>query len=501
MARALVRSPLTFPAPIALTPNAYAPAAQFSWLLQFTADLTLACAMAALAARLRRPALRAMAAAWIVHSLVAFDNYLFFRFPTVKEGWPDVLNLLLPWALGGSLVAFYGFAARSVAGLDPAPRVPWRRVWAWMAAFTVAGAFIEYSAALLWAGDSRTSMVTSRLTFALTYIVSAAITYRAMRSSPTSRKWLWPLMGAQVFRVCQLGIDLSLRLKSVSTGLDTSEQGIVVSLQLLALILLGLASASVGLEQERSVVLDQERRLYAAQLSATQSERMESLGRLAGGVAHDFNNLLTVILTSAQDTLAENPRDESMRAIVDSAERGAQLTRQLMNFARGQPTAPRRLIIADAVRQMEPLLQRLVEKSHVLQFDLESDRAVMMDPSQFEQVLMNLAVNARDAMPGGGTLTVALDAVDLSDATSIIGGVLQPGPYARLSVSDTGVGMSPEVIARAFDPFYTTKGVTGGSGLGLATVLSAVRQAMGDVRIESRPGEGARFEILLPAIA
>ena len=235
---------------------------------------------------------------------------------------------------------------------------------------------------------------------------------------------------------------------------------------------------------------------YQAQL--LQSQKMEALGRLAGGVAHDFNNQLTVILGCCE-SLEEFAPSEELTDIRLAGQKAAGLTRQLLAFARRQHFSPRLLDVNRVVSESEKLLLRMLGDDVVLQLSCNDGLwPVLMDPVQFEQVVVNLAVNARDAMPGGGTLTIVLSNAHLDEAAAAPFSGAAAGDYVLLSVRDTGQGMPREVQDRAFEPFFTTKPVGKGTGLGLATVHGIVTQSGGAVRIESAPGKGCRFEVLIP---
>ena len=240
-----------------------------------------------------------------------------------------------------------------------------------------------------------------------------------------------------------------------------------------------------------------------------QSQRLESLGQLAGGVAHDFNNLLGVISSYAgfvaEVLEKEAPsRDwETARSDIEqvqrAAERAAELTHQLLSFARREVVQPRVLSFNDVVAGIKQLLLRTLGEHVELITALPDDVGqVVADPGQFEQVLVNLAVNARDAMPRGGTLTIETANVTVDDECAASRPNLTPGRYAALKVSDTGTGMPIDVIERAFEPFFTTKPKGVGTGLGLATVYGIVTQAGGDVRIHSEPGLGTTVTVLIP---
>ena len=235
-----------------------------------------------------------------------------------------------------------------------------------------------------------------------------------------------------------------------------------------------------------------------------QSQRLETIGQLAGGIAHDFNNLLAVILNYADFVAEELPEGDLRRDVEEiqrAASRAADLTRQLLIFARREVTNPQVLDLNAIVNGVEKLLRRTIGEDVELTLSLADDLpCVRADPGQMEQVFLNLTLNARDAMPTGGSLVVETSAVDLDAAREVGRPDVAPGSYVRLSVSDTGVGMSPEVAARAFEPFFTTKPPGHGTGLGLATVYGIVTQAGGNITISSEPGSGTRLSIHLPAV-
>jgi two-component system cell cycle sensor histidine kinase/response regulator CckA len=247
-----------------------------------------------------------------------------------------------------------------------------------------------------------------------------------------------------------------------------------------------------------------ERRLLEERLR--QAQKMEAIGRLAGGVAHDFNNMLTVIASRSDLLLeflrAEDPLRRHVELIQQTAERAAALTQRLLAFSRKQLLHPRVLQLSGVVHGMKPMLSRLlgehIEIVTVLPPDLGAVRA---DQAQLEQVILNLVVNARDAMPAGGRLTLETANDEVDEAFVRRHNGLGPGPCVRLSVTDTGTGMDPATQAHLFEPFYTTKSPGRGTGLGLATVYGIVRQSGGAIAVQSAPGAGSTFTIYLPRVA
>ncbi|MGE3956414.1 MAG: response regulator [Vicinamibacterales bacterium] len=243
---------------------------------------------------------------------------------------------------------------------------------------------------------------------------------------------------------------------------------------------------------------------HALEQQFRQAQKMEAVGRLAGGVAHDFNNLLTVIsgfTEMAMTGLAgDDPLRKDLEQVALAGERGAALTRQLLAFSRKQALEPVPFVLGKVVREAESMVRRLVgeDVSISLRADEGEAGTILAEPGQIEQVLMNLVVNARDAMPTGGRLAITTSnrTLDFEDAAIHVG--TSPGPYSVLTVADTGHGMSDEVLSRIFEPFFTTKGTGKGSGLGLSTVYGIVTQLGGTIEVASTPGSGTRFDVFFP---
>jgi nitrogen-specific signal transduction histidine kinase/ActR/RegA family two-component response regulator len=236
-----------------------------------------------------------------------------------------------------------------------------------------------------------------------------------------------------------------------------------------------------------------------------QAQKMEAVGRLAGGIAHDFNNLLTVIISYSEMVLAGLPLDQPVRPLIQevrkAGERAARVTRQLLAYSRKQVLRLEVLDMNDVVGETQPLLERLLgaDINLVAILDPRVGR-VSADLGQTTQVLLNLVVNARDAMPDGGDVVIETRNVDLTEADRWTDVDFRPGPHVLLSVTDTGTGMNEEVQAHLFEPFFTTKEVGKGTGLGLSTVYGIVKQSGGQIDIRTRPGEGTTVRLYFPRI-
>ena len=257
----------------------------------------------------------------------------------------------------------------------------------------------------------------------------------------------------------------------------------------------GVPVRGIGISQDVT-----ERRVLDAQVQ--QAQKMDAIGRLAGGVAHDFNNLLTEILGYCElllvDTAADDPRRPDITEIQKAGSSAARLTRQLLAFSRKEIVEPKLLDLNAIVSDMLVMLDRMIGEDVTLVVDLHEHVLVQADRGHLEQILMNLAVNARDAMPAGGTLTIETASVELAAHQVMTHLPVAAGPYVRLTVTDTGSGMTPDVQARLFEPFFTTKPVGHGTGLGLATVHGIVTRNGGGISVSSRPGRGTSFQVYLP---
>lgn len=235
-----------------------------------------------------------------------------------------------------------------------------------------------------------------------------------------------------------------------------------------------------------------------------QSQKMEAVGRLAGGIAHDFNNLLMVVIGFSQRLLeqfATHPACEELEMVNQAGLRAAALTKKLLTFSRQQVFEPKEWPVNQTIREMEDILQRMIGEHIQMVVVLHPHTGhALVDPVQLEQVMMNLVVNARDAMPDGGLLNIETDNVDLDEPFAQSHPGSTSGPYVKIMVHDTGCGMNTETMAHIFEPFFTTKGPEKGTGLGLATVYGIVKQSRGYVEVTSELGRGARFTVYLPRV-
>ncbi|WP_168219497.1 PAS domain S-box protein [Limnoglobus roseus] len=319
------------------------------------------------------------------------------------------------------------------------------------------------------------------------------------------------MIGRPVFVAAPPGEEATMRAlhsRMVASGTNTSfeafrrrKDGSLVELSVALFPIRNAAGDATGY----GAIFRDITQLRQLQQQFRQAQKMESIGLLAGGVVHDFNNLLTVIGGYSNLLIEDLPQNDHTRETVQeiraAGERAANLTRQLLAFSRRQVLAPVVLALNDIVGQSMRMFQRLIGADIAIRFDADPAlKRVKADLGQVEQALMNLIVNARDAMLGGGQLAIATRNETVTHSANGNGGDLRPGEYVRLSVSDTGCGIPADVQARIFEPFFTTKGVERGTGLGLAMVYGFVTQSGGQIAVTSTVGGGTTFDIMLPAL-
>jgi signal transduction histidine kinase/CheY-like chemotaxis protein len=261
-----------------------------------------------------------------------------------------------------------------------------------------------------------------------------------------------------------------------------------------------------GLTVDLTELKRSERALHQSEEQLRQAQKMDAVGKLAGGIAHDFNNLLMVIRGDSDLMLRRLPPGHPLRpnaeGVREAADQAATLTRQLLAFSRKQVVAPRLVDLNGIVASIHAMLERLLgETINLVTVTAPDLGGVKADPGQMEQMILNLCVNARDAMPDGGRLTIRTANADLDEEAAKEWNDARPGPYVMLEVSDTGGGMDPETRAHLFEPFFTTKEQGKGTGLGLSTVYGTVQQSGGHISVESEPGQGSTFRVYLPRVA
>ncbi len=492
--------------------NSFALATEISWTLQSAIAVTFAVALAGLAVHLKRPGTSGLAVAWAWTTLglsaVAVESFVD---STGARPWPTLIFGGLTLAgIGGSIPAFEASVDALSGVRDPLSlRALLRRSlgWSFIGLLTAAllvglanGPFEAVERFVGLVGRVFIVVLYVRLTFhvlASRRTAGARFTgVLAIFACATLVQALRPLLVLLLFRGQPIDASISL---------ETPAAIAFIGFHVFAGTMFGVACVLLALAEERETMLATGRQLRDAELRLERSHRFESIGRLASGVAHDFNNLLTVISSSAelarQAPLGSKHLVEELREIEKAAARGADLTQQLLAFARRQPQSIAHFDMGERVQLMSSLLERLVGPQITLSVVVHPQcTMVEMDPVRFEQVVLNLVANARDALPTGGRVIVSTSLQQLAIPRSFRETELPAGRYACLTVSDTGTGIAPDVMANLFEPFFTTRHDEGGSGLGLATVHGIISQASGGICVESTPGQGAIFTVYIPSV-
>lgn len=466
--------------------------------------------MTLLAHRLRRPIMRTLAVVWWMQTLVAINLFCYFYWREVFDDHATVRFVgVLALHVSHFVMAPLLRHTRRLVSMGETAVAPTSRTLAGWATIGLITTIMDQTAKHLFpAAETSLTFIVSRVVSSFPYLYALWPTDRdAQRVLSASRESGFTgraLRAALIARVVALTIDLIVRVTPWSADSAAVLTGVVVAVNLIALVLFGTLLLFVSLEHERAVTVRQSAELYAAKLRESHSRRLESLGRLAGGVAHDFNNILTVVVTStdAARDVAGSPTllTAELDAISEAGRQGVALTRQLLDFAREKPISVERFDPAVVLQRMRPIIERVLTASRRLDLQLTAVPALTMDASQFEQVVLNLVVNARDAIDASGAVTITATEATVTRASEMATN-LAVGSYVRLTVRDTGCGISSDVLPRIFDPFVTTKEARGGTGLGLATVQRIARDNGGDVFVESEVGVGTTIEVWLSTIA
>jgi signal transduction histidine kinase/ActR/RegA family two-component response regulator len=436
----------------------------------------------------------------MVAFLVYYD-FLFLRalqrgphtLDVMEQGLTNVLNFLLAAA----------FVARSYWGRTALVRSLCRKMSVYFIVYAVAAGIGDYALTFINANSGSWSS----LAWTVPFIVAASLaaSYEPQRYELTEvplREWK---KGSFLLKNIGLAI-MPLTVLALAMRAGNHDRVVVYGTVIISLACYGAHLTISQYRQQESVVAlqasEERYRLLFQQL--VQAEKMQGIGRLAGGVAHDFNNVLTVIMGYAQHMIEFQDPDtvhNSASQILTASNRAASLTRQLLAFGRKQILQPSVINLNAVMVDVDKMLRRLVaENVQIVTHPAAALGCVKADLGQMEQVLLNLVINARDAMPGGGTITVETANVELDEAYSSQHAGVQPGNYVMLAVSDTGIGMDEATKAHIFEPFFTTKEMGKGSGLGLATVYGVVQQSGGHIWVYSEPGRGSTFKVYLPQV-
>jgi len=473
-----------------------------STFLQAVVTLSFAGVQVGVARHFDRPAMRAMSKFWQLFAIATIPNLLSSWAGAV---WNDkdlsrALNTI-GIALLAAAIPYVRLATAALASPAPPARNVRREAVIWaLGALAIHAVAAFGSAALL--PDARVVTVTlSRLVKLSVIAVPAQIAWLAyVRAGQHQRAIRLLAFGFSALAVRQ-ALSVTLGFSVGMPDLPFSAVVIAVTIEVLAIMCFGAMTLLANTAEELALVQQQSEALIRAEARIASGERMESLGRLAAGVAHDFNNVLQVIRLSAgslRATLAGHDDAVVLEEINDATRHGAALVSQLLTFARQQPQDPKRFDVFDRLRALAPMLQRVSGPVSTCEVSVADGVAVvMMDPAQFEQIVINLVTNARDAVNGDGRILVGMDVVTLDHSAARLACV-EPGRYARLVVHDDGHGIPNDIRARIFEPFFTTKPSGKGSGLGLAMVHGIVRRAGGGVSVESAPNVGTRFTVHLP---
>jgi signal transduction histidine kinase len=469
----------------AVNASLYDSAAQVRWILHLACAVTFMVVMSLLANRLKRPVMRTLSVVWCLQTLVAVNLFCYFYWRELFAEHASVRFLgVLALHVAHFVMAPLLRHTRELVVKGESANAPAVRTLARWAAIGLLTTVLDQTAKHLFpAAETGLTFVVSRVVSAFPYVYALWPT----RTGSASAVGTWresgftgrALRAALLARVVALAIDLVVRVAPWSIETAAMLTAVVVAVNLSALVLFGTLLLFVALEHERAVSVRQSAELYAAKLRESHSRRLESLGGLAGGVAHDFNNILTVVVGAA----------DAAREVADSPA-----------LLQQKPTTVEQFDAAAVLQRLRPICERVLTASRRFAVQVAAVPALKMDVSQFEQVVLNLVVNARDAIDTTGSVTISATEETVT-RHSVVATNLAVGTYLRLSVRDTGCGIPAEAMPRIFDPFVTTKEARGGTGLGLATVQRVARENGGDVFVESEVGVGTTIEVWLSAAA
>jgi signal transduction histidine kinase len=471
-----------------------------SWVLQTAIICAFALSTFGVAYTLRRPAMRALSEIWALYVGTAVAGTIGSAMNGAAN--PNQLSSFFmtpsPALVVASLPANLAMVASIAERPHPLAKFRMAPLWLGLAAFIVIYggeiALVPRLNPAFW----------PRLFTTTIYAVSCVYAWRERRRVTAHAGALrllaagFGLMGARVFINILVGLDF------FSGNPETFNDSIVTMVQVFSIVIFGAFALLAVLDQERTALLEQAALLREAEAGVATSRRFASLGRLSAGIAHDFNNILSTIVASAGlarlASRGAKPVDFELAAIEDAVAHATELTRQLQLFARNEESAPVVFDVNMRLGNVAAMLERLLGHNMTLVLGGSDDALdTRMDPSRFEQIVLNLVVNARDAMSRGGTITIETAAEDVRVPRKLGEFVLAPASYVRLSVSDTGDGISADVLPHIFEPFFTTKAEGGGSGIGLATCQSIAVEAGGAIGVHSTAGSGSRFDVYLPA--